>query len=182
MSTLKGTAEKPFQEIADEHGAGAVEWMREDLEALEHARGGCDGDCETCDGNGRYESRDGNTRECKDCGGTGKCLKGKGSDDLESWHDEDAARRRIEERPLSLVVRSGWYLPGSEDNRPSEFCILLGTGGPAARIVGTLDEHGQPDWAHYEFQDWGTPWTRARLSGDDGSVLLRYAQCFYFGE
>jgi hypothetical protein len=56
---------------------------------------------------------------------------------------QDEARERIEEDPLSVEVRSDWTTPG-EEMTPAEFCILLGTGGPATRIVGELDEHGEP--------------------------------------
>jgi hypothetical protein len=53
--------------------------------------------------------------------------------------DEDAAREAIQEDPLSFQVRSGWYQPGSEDNEPEEFELLLSTGGPATRIIGDID-------------------------------------------
>src|SRR4051812_2864989 len=53
----------------------------------------------------------------------------------------DAARQRIEEDPLSVQVRSGWYNSGAnEDERsPEEYEIVLCTGGPACRIIGRLD-------------------------------------------
>jgi hypothetical protein len=60
----------------------------------------------------------------------------------------------------------------------SEFCILLCTGGPAARILGELDEHGEPYRAWMEYQDWGTPWTQFVPANQD--VLLSYARCFCF--
>lgn len=96
--------------------------------------------------------------------------------------DDDArddAMQTIQEDPLSIEVRSGWTAPGAE-MEPAEFCILLCTGGPAVRIIGELGEHNEPERAHIEHQDWGTPWTRLPISGDDEDALLAYARQFYF--
>ena len=41
--------------------------------------------------------------------------------------------------PLSVLVRSGWYIPGTAPGYAEEFEILLSTGGPACRIIGQLD-------------------------------------------
>jgi hypothetical protein len=95
--------------------------------------------------------------------------------------DEDEARERIQEDPLSVQVRSGWYSPGEADQKPEEFELLLSTGGPAVRILGELDEYGEPSRAWLEVQDWGTPWTHYFEPGVD-DMLLEYAGHFYFGE
>lgn len=100
--------------------------------------------------------------------------------------DRDDAEQRIHEDPLSIEVRGDWHTPGAsdeysrEDNAPSEFRILLGTGGPAIRIIGELNAHGEPTSATLQTQDWGTPWTDYR--GGDEETLLTYCRCFYFGE
>ena len=105
----------------------------------------------------------------------------------------NVARDAIQRDPLSVEVRSGWYEPGSEDRYPEEFCILLSTGGPASRIIGTVNEHGEPETARLEVQDWGTPWedvSRHVFASDLSFVdrlkieptLLAYAREFYFGE
>lgn len=94
--------------------------------------------------------------------------------------DRDDAEKRIHEAPLSIEVRSDWYSVGDDQPAPSEFNILLGTGGPATRIIGELDERGQPTLARLQTQDWGTPWTDY-LDGDS-EMLLTYCRCFYFGE
>jgi hypothetical protein len=176
------TEEKDFQDVATDHGKDAVAWMREELDALEHANSDCSGDveCEDCSGSGTDAEDD----ECKTCGGTGevKCTAGHDSDDPEAWHDPERARQRIEEGPLSVEVRSGWHTPGDEDVKAEEFCILLGTGGPAARIIGELDDYGQPTRARYQYQDWFKPWTEAILDSDGYATLLEYSQNFYFGE
>jgi len=95
--------------------------------------------------------------------------------------DREEAERRIQEDALTVEVRSDWHAPGDKENAtPSEFRILLATGGPAVQIRGKLYEHGDPCTARLEVQDWGTPWTRYYDASED--VLLAYAQRFYFSE
>jgi len=93
---------------------------------------------------------------------------------------QEQARGTIENDPLSVEVRSGWCSPGSEDyGKPQEYNILLSTGGPATRIIGQLSEHGEPETAVLQVQDWFQPWTNYRDAEE--SVLLGYVRCFYFG-
>ena len=106
----------------------------------------------------------------------------------------EAARERIQEDALSVQVRSDWYTPGAdkEDRAPTEYEILLCTGGPACRIIGELSEHGEPRTARLEVQDWFQPWTEYRpLNMGDAAcgidihaekIMLAYAGCFYFEE
>ena len=48
----------------------------------------------------------------------------------------------MRESPLSVLVRQPqWYVPGHPaDSRPTEYELLMSTGGPAVRIVGELSE------------------------------------------
>ncbi len=97
------------------------------------------------------------------------------------YHDEERARTSIEENALSVDVRSAWTSP--HEMKPSEYQIILCTGGPAVRITGNLNEYSQPSDARMEYQDWFTPWKEYH----DGNAetyngLLDYAQQFYFGE
>ena len=103
----------------------------------------------------------------------------KAAGDCESTDD---ATQRIQEDALSVEVRSDWYCPSGDygDTTPTEYKILLSTGGPATRIIGDLDR-GQPTRARLQVQDWFTPWTDY-IEPDTGSTLLTYAQQFYFGE
>ncbi len=95
--------------------------------------------------------------------------------------DEDEAREAIQDDPLSVLVRSGWHIPG-EEAEPEEFEILLCTGGPAVRIIGALND-GQPTRPRLQYQDWGTPWTEYIIpAGDERDALETYCQQFYFGE
>lgn len=62
------------------------------------------------------------------------------------------------------------------------YSITLAGGGPAMRVFGDLDEHNQPETAELQYQDWGTPWTKLPVSGEQEDLLLRYASRKYFGE
>lgn len=100
----------------------------------------------------------------------------------DNCESEDEARERIEQDALDVAVRTEWYSPGATDVKPDQFYILLCTGGPAVRIMGELDEFGQPDRAWLEYQDWGTPWTERINSAGEMETLIAYAECFYFGD
>lgn len=93
----------------------------------------------------------------------------------------EEAEQTIQEDPLSVEVRSDWHAPGGE-SALGEYQILLCWGGPACRIIGELSEHGEPETARIEHQDWGTPWTEHRLTSEEEETVLKYARCFYFGE
>jgi len=94
----------------------------------------------------------------------------------------DEAQEAIQNDALSVQVRGDWHSPGAEAE-DVEYNILLGWGGPAMRLVGELNEHGQPETATVETQDWGTPWTDfLGTTDEEDEKLLRYASCFYFGE
>lgn len=92
---------------------------------------------------------------------------------------QEEAREKITEDPLEVSIRAGQWVASKEDLCPDEYRILLCTGGPAVQITGDLNEHSEPDSAHIEYQDWGTPWTK--YSPTDENILLEYARCFYFG-
>lgn len=88
-----------------------------------------------------------------------KQLKQLGWDGTDYQAVLDTVTEQVQEAPLSVQVRSDWQDPGDE-LEPAEFCILLSTGGPALRIIGSLNHHGMPDGASLQYQDWATPWTR----------------------
>ncbi len=103
------------------------------------------------------------------------------AEEREQYHDRDSAQEAIDQDPLSVRVQSGWHDPG-EQGEDTDYEILLCTGGPACRIIGTLDEHGQPETAELQYQDWFTPWISYRdTSGAEDEALLTYARHFYFG-
>ena len=89
----------------------------------------------------------------------------------------DKAREAILEDALEVLVRSDWVAPGAEDFPVAEFSILLATGGPACRIIGTL-ERGEPSFVRMEWQDWGTPWIPVSMTDDEEAAMLEYAGQF----
>lgn len=95
--------------------------------------------------------------------------------------DEDDARQTIQEDALDVSVRSGWQNVG-EPLTPSEFTILLATGGPAVRIRGELDRFNEPCRAWLECSDWFQAWVEVFNERISQQVLLRYCAQFYFGE
>lgn len=102
--------------------------------------------------------------------------------------DDTSAEDSIQEAPLSVDVRSDWRRPGDDKAPAVEYQILLTWGGPACRIVGSLNSYGEPETADLEYQDWGTPWTRYHpahgepLFDSHNADVLTFAQQFYFGE
>ena len=96
------------------------------------------------------------------------------------YTNDEEARQRVEESPLSVEVRSGWTTPGS-DMEAEEFCVLLSTGGPALRIRGELDEHQHPRRAWLEMQDWFTSWTEYHGPEVTQDELIAFCSVFYFG-
>jgi hypothetical protein len=104
-------------------------------------------------------------------------------------YDEDEDLERIEEivheMPLSIEVRSDWYSQfTTADTKPSEFRILLSTGGPAVQIIGELSEHGEPECIKIQYQDWFLPWKALPIFDDINveKALDWFCSRFYFGE
>ena len=97
---------------------------------------------------------------------------------LDSNEDNaDEGGEALFEMPLSVLVRDGWRAPGQlPDDGSEEYEILLGTGGPACRIYGTLDKYGEPDTAEMQWQDWFKPWQRVPLNEADAELVLRFAR------
>jgi hypothetical protein len=92
--------------------------------------------------------------------------------------DVDTVKQAIDEAPLSIEVRGGWLPVGTyEPDRPTDYRILLCTGGPAVRITGWLDGSGNPETARLEYQDWFITWTEFTIDYE----LLEFASQFYYG-
>jgi hypothetical protein len=90
------------------------------------------------------------------------------------------AEQRIHEDPLSLELSGTWAL--GDKPVADKAILLLGTGGPAVRLIVELDD-GEAHRAYLQVQDWGTPWTDYIVSAPcTARVLLAYARCFYYGE
>ena len=95
--------------------------------------------------------------------------------------------REVDERPLSVEVRSGWSATSAQWTA-DEFRILLGTGGPAFQIVGEVSDYGEALNPQMQYQDWYKPWTSCGWCYDDdfegeGKAALHwFCNRFYFGE
>jgi len=97
-------------------------------------------------------------------------------------YNADTMREIIEEKALSVEVRSDWHSVGTTDEDVAEFRILLCTGGPAVQIVGTLGEYREPDECTIQHQDWFTAWADYAMTSDQNLAVLEYCQMHYFGE
>lgn len=81
----------------------------------------------------------------------------------------DEAREELQEQPLSFQKLATYHVA-----EEIEWEILLGTGGPADRIVVRTDLAGNIESAEYQFQNWFEPWTVAE--NQDSELVQRYAE------
>lgn len=90
-----------------------------------------------------------------------------------------------QEIPLTVLVRSGWYVPGTPEGEPEEFEILLSTGGPACRIIGELNRGSVSCQSGHtptiQHQDWFKPWSDSTYDINP-DALLWFCEQFYYGE
>ena len=82
--------------------------------------------------------------------------------------DRDDAMERLQEMPLSfeklITDHRRWEI---------QWEILLGTGGPADRVLVTTTFEGAIESASYQHQDWFQPWTDAE--NQDSSLVENFA-------
>lgn len=107
---------------------------------------------------------------------------GKGwMDSIVEWHarpDCDEKHDWPMEAPLEITVRSGWH-PIGQPMEAREIAILLGTGGPAVRIVADIDgRNGAVLNPRLQVQDWGTPWMDCVLTSEQREAVEAFAACF----
>jgi len=99
----------------------------------------------------------------------------------------DKAQDLIRFNPLSVRVRTAWEDPNlfqkpNIDVQPTEYKILLCTGGPAVRIRGDLNEYGEPKNTYLEHNDWFDGWAQIPLTKEQREAVIEYARHFYYGE
>lgn len=160
------TAPAPVAELSAAE-SNAAAWS-DTITAAWEAYGFC---CE--EGEGRYLSREAKA-----------ALKAHGYDGTNYNVVAEWIEDHLREAPLTVEIREGWRCPGDNASLlPTEFCILLSTGGPALRVMGELDQWAEPSRCWLEHQDWGTPWTRYFSRSADRSTALRwFASLFHYGE
>jgi len=97
-------------------------------------------------------------------------------------HDEadpqDDALAAIRENIISVKVRGDWHAPGTAGGPQALYCVLLCTGGPACRIIGTLDDYQEPATARLQYPDRGNPWTDYLLTRAEEKAVLTFTNCF----
>ena len=91
-------------------------------------------------------------------------------------HDEwsELFSTRLDEMPLSVTLEA--IYPQRET---MEFSILLGTGGPADRVLVTTDFSGEVETATYQYQDWFQPWTEVYLEPELVMAFARHWEPTY---
>lgn len=102
----------------------------------------------------------------------------------EDWEQREDIELTIQEDALEILVRDDWRRPSAEPvltDTPTEFLILLSTGGPAVRVTGSLDINCLPSNVQLEHQDWFEVWQQYPLSPSDYRAVLEYASQHYFG-
>jgi hypothetical protein len=98
-------------------------------------------------------------------------------------NEHEQVRRTIHETPLSVETRQDWMpANGARDAAPTEYKILLATGGPAVRLTGDLNKYAEPESVRLEVQDWFTEWTEVRTDQEESDALLTFARQFWYGE
>ena len=171
MSMSNETAAKLYSEKLQDIGKSTYDSIADMVAALE------------CDYDRLEELREWRTN-LKECPDTTTPMPGYEAEELAELEEaagecesRDDAEQRIREDPLSIELAGTWTL--GETPVADKAYILLGTGGPAMRIVCELSD-GEPHRAWIQAHDWGTPWTD--YIGGDSETLLTYCRCFYFGE
>ena len=85
--------------------------------------------------------------------------------------DDEHGYKWAVQQPLSVLVKSGWTEVG-KPMHAYEFELLMGTGGPAVRITGDLDEMYEPEAnsIRLEVQNWFRPWVALTLMDNVGDA------------
>ena len=102
-------------------------------------------------------------------------------DDVLEWHampDGEEKDDRAAETPLSVLFRSAWSAGCEFAADGGEAEILLGTGGPAVRIMATIDGEKGLVEPRIEAQNWGTPWTRGKTTEAEDKALAAFVGRF----
>jgi hypothetical protein len=103
------------------------------------------------------------------------------AEESRSWSDYDAATEAIQDDALEIQVRSGWTNLGEKLKR-EEFYILLCTGGPAVRILGSFDRFNSLTDCKLQYQDWGTGWINFYdTTTEEDDAIEQYCSHFFPG-
>ena len=96
------------------------------------------------------------------------------------YKSRDEVEQAIQEKPLSVEVRSGWT-SSYHSFEADEFRIVLCTGGPHVEIRGDIGLHGEPQDVKVFYADWDEK-GEYLLSNEEEEAVTEFCQQFYFGE
>jgi len=102
-------------------------------------------------------------------------------DDVLEWHAMEEGDEKYDlaaEKPLSVLFRSAWSSGMVFEADGGEAEILLGTGGPAVRIMATIDAKNGLVSPRIEGQNWGIPWTKAETTEAEDKALAAFVARF----
>ena len=119
---------------------------------------------------------------CMDCRSRMKEL-GWGTEHISPEELREAIEEELREEPLSVQVGTDEWVAVGEVLEPSKFELLMSTGGPAMRVVGSINCHGEGCNAVVQWQDWFKPWTSFQAtSRAQREALEWFCNLFYFGD
>ena len=96
------------------------------------------------------------------------------------FDSREEVEQAIQEKPLSVEVRSGWE-SSFHSFTVDEFRIVLCTGGPHVEIRGDIGLHGEPQDVKVFYADWSEKGEYV-LSDEEREAVTEFCQQFYFGE
>lgn len=104
--------------------------------------------------------------------------------DGETYTCEYELQDRMQERALSVEIRTEWHVPGSKADGidPGEYRIVLTFGGPSLEVRGNLNGYNEPDTATVYYRDAWLPERALPLDAERAGAILDFAQIFYYGE
>ena len=119
---------------------------------------------------------------CMECRSRMKEL-GWGSEHISPEELREAIEDELREEPLSVMVGTDEWFRVGEALEPNKFELLISTGGPAMRVVGSLCRHGVASDAVVQWQDWFKPWTEYNNEQEALQEALEwFCNLFYFGD
>ena len=108
---------------------------------------------------------------------------GWGTEHISPEELREAIEEELREEPLSVQVGTDEWVAVGEVLEPSKFELLMSTGGPAMRVVGSINCHGGASDAVVQWQDWFKPWTEYNNEQEALQEALEwFCDLFYFGD
>lgn len=94
-------------------------------------------------------------------------------DDLAAY---EAALVAINSAISDVETRAGWHALDGSRRDAGEFRMRVRIGGLAVRIVGALDDAGEPASARLEVPGWPARWAGFATTFEDDTAILAFAR------